>query len=226
MQPEPKKHVSHTIAWSLIALLAGSLAFGIWMYFSQISDIYDSTVAGSISHKKTTTTKPTTTTKTTTTDATADWKTYTNDTYGFSFKYPKDWTADKGVNAQNELLSVGLILTTDKDKLTDTDNPGLAQVHIFSKIKDLDTQNQNPTSIKDYLDKYAKLADPVYIGVTAKTIGGLSGYEAKMGPNQFGGGSVYFVTLNDGKILELRTFNTGITTDQIKNILSTFTFTK
>ena len=28
---------------------------------------------------------------TTTTDAIADWKTYTNTDYGFSFKYPRDW---------------------------------------------------------------------------------------------------------------------------------------
>jgi hypothetical protein len=29
---------------------------------------------------------------TATADATASWKTYTNETYGFSFKYPNDWT--------------------------------------------------------------------------------------------------------------------------------------
>ena len=35
--------------------------------------------------------KKATKTTTTTADETKDWNTYTNDTYGFSFKYPKDW---------------------------------------------------------------------------------------------------------------------------------------
>jgi len=92
MQPEPKKHVSHAIAWSLIALFAGSLAFGIWMYSNQIDTIYTGSTTISVTHKKTAATKPTTATSgTTVTDTTADWQIYTNATYGFSFKYPKDW---------------------------------------------------------------------------------------------------------------------------------------
>lgn len=89
MQPEPKKHVSHWIAWSFIALAVGLVAYGTWVYFDQIATIYDNTVIVRV-HKKTTTTKPTATA--TTTDATADWQTYANATYGFSFKYPKDWS--------------------------------------------------------------------------------------------------------------------------------------
>jgi len=93
MEPTHRPHVSHTIAWSLIALFAGSLAFGIWMYSNQIDTIYAGSVSISVTHKKTAATKPTTaTTGTTITDATADWQTYTNSTYNFSFKYPKDWT--------------------------------------------------------------------------------------------------------------------------------------
>jgi len=32
------------------------------------------------------------------TDATADWKTYTNEEYGFSFKYPETWKTSVGTN--------------------------------------------------------------------------------------------------------------------------------
>lgn len=96
MQPEPKKHVSHVIAWSLIALFAGSLAFGIWMYSNQIDTIYSGSVNLSVTHKKTTAkpttaTTGTTTTGTTATSATAEWKTYTNTKYSYSVKYPNDW---------------------------------------------------------------------------------------------------------------------------------------
>lgn len=92
MQPEPKKHISHAIAWSLIALVVGLVTFGTWIYFNQISDIYDNTLTISISHKKTVT-KPTTATtgSTATANATADWKTYEIEKLGLSFKYPKAW---------------------------------------------------------------------------------------------------------------------------------------
>lgn len=91
MQPEPKKHVSHAIAWSLVALFAGSLVFGIWMYSSQIDTIYSGSANLSVTHKKTTAKPTTATTGKTATSTTADWQTYTNSTYNFSFKYPKDW---------------------------------------------------------------------------------------------------------------------------------------
>lgn len=49
---------------------------------SQITDL----------NKKLTDAQTTTSTTTTTTDPTASWKTYTNDSYAVSFKYPSNWT--------------------------------------------------------------------------------------------------------------------------------------
>jgi len=95
MQPEPKKHVSHAIAWSIIILLSGSLAIGIWVYVNQISSIYDDTVIYSIPHNKTSS-KPTTAT-----GPIVDWETYTNDTYGFSFEYPSEWATTKAESTKS-----------------------------------------------------------------------------------------------------------------------------
>lgn len=47
-------------------------------------------------------------TATTTTDPTADWKTYSNTTYGFSFKYPTDWLV-KDMTSANKTLIEGMV---------------------------------------------------------------------------------------------------------------------
>jgi hypothetical protein len=215
MEPQ-QKHLSPWIAWGLVILAFGVALFCIWYYYFQVGVAYENSTTDFLSLKKKTTTTATPAT------STADWKTYTNDTYGVSFKYPKDWTFTE-TSLTNSLLNVNATNATVK---SGTDNPGLASVTVYQSLDKLDTKNLNPTSIKDYLDKYAGLSDPIYQNIVSKTIADLSGYTAKMGPNQLGGGSVYVITLNSGKIVVIRTYNTGITQDQIDNILSTLKFTK
>lgn len=195
MQQEPKKHVSHAIAWSLIALFAGSLAFGIWVYFSQISDIYDNSFTISISHKKATSTKPTTTTTgTTTTDATADWKTYTNDTYGFGLTFGDIW---KGY-------------TVKEQKSTDNFSTGGISFHL--KTTDQGWINQLKTN------------DIVPFGITVYTPsqwnnGNLEGevptYITKNDKYVFA-----YSMIQDRTVSDMQAINTDV-----KNVISTFTFT-
>jgi len=49
-----------------------------------------------------------------TADETANWKTYTNDTYGFSFKYPASWTFTKG--GGNDCQSIGYLTSPETKK--------------------------------------------------------------------------------------------------------------
>ncbi len=87
------------LLWTLLGVILIGGGFTYWY----ISDGKGST---------TTTTSPTPTLSTakkspsvspSTTADTADWKTYTNNTYGFSFKYPKDWkTTEKEENFNDE----------------------------------------------------------------------------------------------------------------------------
>lgn len=88
MEEKPKKYISSWIAWSIIALAVGITGFASWYQWNQIDTI---TSSMSISVVK----KSATTAKTATDVANTDWKTYTNDTYGFSFKYPKDWVVSE-----------------------------------------------------------------------------------------------------------------------------------
>lgn len=118
MEPTPKPHVSHWIAWSVIILVVGVAGFFGWRYFDEITTIYGNTFVASIrSYKKTTTA----TTATTTTDVTADWKTYTNTEFGFTFTFNdniwKNYVVVEKTNPDDPTIVKNLyfaIPTTDK----------------------------------------------------------------------------------------------------------------
>ncbi len=76
--PEGEKKKEGLIKWLLIALVAVILAGGGFFYYIYI-------------YKKG---QPTTTT-TSSTDETSTWKTYKNNTYGYSLKYPEGWQVDE-----------------------------------------------------------------------------------------------------------------------------------
>jgi len=76
----------------LVLTVLGLLGFVFWQNFIQKKDTAATTNVS-------TTTKTTTTTATTV-DAYSGWGTYTNSTYGFTLRYPSDWTLG-GTNSQN-----------------------------------------------------------------------------------------------------------------------------
>jgi len=88
-------------------------------------------------------------TVTPTPDPTADWKTYTNSEYGFSFKYPSDFL-DKKMNDNSVILSVGskdysLSLKADSDLDIYTD-----EIKDIKKLFDTKEQNVNIKGIGPY----------------------------------------------------------------------------
>jgi len=61
---------------------------------------------------------------TTTEDETADWQTYTNEEYGFSFKYPADWEISKKTFSEQGGKILTLISPETAQKIADrTNNP-------------------------------------------------------------------------------------------------------
>ncbi|MCL5410349.1 MAG: hypothetical protein M1324_00640 [Patescibacteria group bacterium] len=89
-----KKEISTTKG--LIAIFgAAVILFGAAMtyYVRMAPTTYDYEIQGSTVAKKTTASTATAT------DATKDWKTYTNSKYGFSFKYPNDWSSPEAVSS-------------------------------------------------------------------------------------------------------------------------------
>lgn len=95
-QPQPSKEPKpKTIApWLLIVfliVLVGGGGYLAWYYFMGPGKAVKTSTTTT---KTTDTTKTTTDTTTTAATSTADWKTYTNDTYEFSIKYPSTLTSE------------------------------------------------------------------------------------------------------------------------------------
>lgn len=218
MEQTPKKHVSHVIAWSLIALFAGSLAFGIWMYSNQIDTIYAGSVNLSVTHKKTAATTGTTTattgatTGTTTTDNTADWKTYTDTTYGYSVKYPSNWV----VNNSN----LKLIEFREKGKTY-----SIEATDIYAIAISIDEKAQTKTALELANERKSIIT----VGTATVTETTIDSFKAAQIEDYL---QKTTIIVNDNKRYNIVTPNFGSDTDNTSirsvydNMLSTFTFAK
>lgn len=145
----------------------------------------------------------------------ANWKTYLNQQYKLSFKYPKEWTSKEQVNA-NALMSVVFVKTVTGE----IDKSKFFRATIFSDINKLDSKNLKPASLKDYLDKYSLIGDPLYKNVTPQKIGNMNGYKVDMGPNQSGDGVAFFTEISNGQILTFRFFSGSLTDSEIQSLIA------
>jgi hypothetical protein len=212
MEPTPTKSLLIPI---LLSILSSAVVFGTLGYYLATSK----TTVPSYTTQSVVTTSPTATPTAVPTASTTE-NTYTNSEFGFSFTYPKTWSVATTTKPEGAVLALKISDATNRN---DTDRPANLTVAVYPTIKKLDTKNLGATSLKDYLDKYAALSDPMYKNVATTTLGTKSGYSADAGPNQFGGGTHYFVTFNSNQIMDVWAFTQDTDT---KNILASFTFTK
>jgi len=117
-KPYSKEKIAVTIM--LVGVTAAVfLAIGYWAGKQTATLEEDETTTTPITAATASTTTPEATATTSATDETADWKTYTNEKYGFSFKYPATWkvsdfptdqeTAQRmSVEPDNEVKGLGL----------------------------------------------------------------------------------------------------------------------
>lgn len=129
-------------------------------------------------HYKTTTTtttttsatKPTTSTIKTTTSPNpyADWKTYTNSTYGLSFKYPSRWSVYAQPNGGNLSLYVSEVTPAVLQKTTTSpaQDANYLEVDIFVSKNSVSNSASNPDA--SYL---IKLGSMTYNGKSYSLIG-------------------------------------------------------
>jgi hypothetical protein len=111
-----------------------------------------------------------------------------------SFQYPSGWTV-KNIEPQDTAFSS--LEVVDSTPREGTDLPANITMNAYKSISDLDSKKLAVTDLKNYLDQYSALADPVYTNVKSLDIAGLESYKASAGPNQFGGGTYYFITNGD-----------------------------
>ena len=158
------------------------------------------------------------------TSATASWKTYTSTNYGFSLKYPKDWTVSEPINNSIALRSA----TTNQWYTENANNSavdGIANditITFYNTISDADINaDKSAKTIADLVNQTGSgrsgVTQTIFSGGTAYeyTIAGMtSSYEIMAGNNDH----VYTI----GSNAETKTNLTEIQ----KQIIASFSFNK
>ena len=153
--------------------------------------------------------------KSSTTDSTADWKTYTNATVGFSIKYPPTDTVS---TASSYFEDDGVFIDS-------TSTGGYEQPHLIS----IEAEHSS-LSLDAYIAKATK--DASFTGATKNTFVGLSAYEGLdngmttlYGILVKNGANIFHISADTGNLDGLAKNKAALTTVQ-NQILSTFQFAK
>lgn len=158
---------------------------------------------------------------------TSDWKIYTNDTYNFSFKYPKDWIMEEYPD------KLGLFLRSPETRKIQSrkNNYGYPMdltVKFFSSLKDYDCVGICSNTSRNYEDveKYL-LEDPFnYFDVGRILINEKPAVETVIGGNL----AEYGVFIENNRNIYLIKFGTAenksALSEEQKGILKTFHITK
>ena len=162
-------------------------------------------------------------------DETASWKTYTNEKYGYSFKYPSGWTETTlAESAQVIVSSADTADLVDKGKL----HPAYANNLVITRYPSINEDNARGGSSVYMKETYANLDDYVSDSNALKkktgetTIDGTTAYEVGI----VGEGANLGVMLERNNSIYEFSFERKTSRSELSNeenlILSTFEFTK
>lgn len=152
-------------------------------------------------------------------DETAGWKTYTNSTYGFSFRYPTDTTFSDETSKLNNSVTVLLWVTVDK--------PSASKEPVSEDAKDYYTISMRVN--KGNIDEAEKLNALQSVSKTERTIADLSGrYYSTHGVGQEGSkGQAAIVSKGDySYFLSITSPDINSHSRIFSQVLSSFAFTK
>lgn len=206
-QEKPKGHIRGIWAITIIIVIAILVGGGVWYWYYKTT-VQDQTTTNTI--KISPSASPSASGSTSTlpsasgADETADWKTYTNSTYDFFFKYPSLWTTREKVSPDDDTL----IYVYSNEKF----GPAVEPIQYYIWVT---TSSTKPTT------KYS----------TTK-VGGYTAYRTDEEPSQ-SGALAYYITRDDKTYIKIAitpydTNNPWIERDKyisiFDKILSTFKF--
>lgn len=200
------RHISNIIAWSLVALFAGTTAIANWYYYQAVKlEIEGITFYGyHLHHNKTTSTNLTSVV------STSDWKTYTNNTYRFSIKYPANWYVTENTDGE------GVVIITNFKYPSENGRELIAsETKRVISIKD----NPNNLSAKQYFA--TNNSDATIISQKNITIGAASAFKAQV-KSELGNLFIVDIPYNN-KIIEIVSYANS---DNLDQMLSSLQFIK
>jgi hypothetical protein len=152
-------------------------------------------------------------------DQTADWKTYTNEKYGFEYKYPKTWTLDVESSKINPNIqkNCGPSITGEKDKNTCLDSVAFEIV-----------QNSEMLSLNKLWEKNGWKNGQDYKNLKEYKVGNLIAYTTTMISSYDSSENlVFWVPLSDGNFFKLNgSYLIDDEKDVFSEMVSSFRFTK
>jgi len=135
------------------------------------------------------------------------WETYTNEEFGFSFKYPEEFILEKPFERES--------LDDRPDRVTLLGDTQLERVYVRDKrpygiwITIVLSDNPNGLSIEQWMDEKVLLVKPIEgLTINSVTIAGVPALWSEVGPGEYHGFSIYTVFSKDDGI-----FDMGISTN-------------
>jgi hypothetical protein len=174
---------------------------------AQISDLQKQVAASATTA---TTTAPITTT---TTDETANWKTYTSPTFGYSIKYPIAWTEKQG-----RVLETGVSEDT-KNMSIEFYNSDTLMLRIATDYK---TKVGDPSLATLAAEKEPPMDKTTISGAVAYKIGSLDGYRRLVVVSDPASHGLEYITKDSKYVYHMSTFANSESAE-IVNMLKTFT---
>lgn len=142
-------------------------------------------------------------------DATANWKTYTNTTYGYTLRYPD--TYEVPPQTKKQISQLGIDGNIGIEKKSESNGSSVTTIVI-----NVNTDKDN-MSLSDYLNKNLKL-----LGITGPLISyNFNGYDSLVNKNQPGTD----VFIKRGQYVYHIVAPTASSDKEIENIVATFKFT-
>lgn len=208
MENEPKNRVD--LYMVILLVLAAALIFGVigFAYGQQVAtESAGLTNTTSTVNYSASAVPSATKTTTATADVTANWKTYTNTDYGFSFKYPGDWRKE-------ENSGEGIVQLYDGAEAGRELLPTETKIIVYKPLAE---------NVVGDLENYVKKNYGKINSSTDVTVGGIASKQFVTTPQVFGTKTTTTYILKDATYYIITCMENA--TD-LNSIISTFQFTK